>query len=244
MKAFYKNKLIQFSILAVIIFFYQKFVSKIGWIVAALFDYSAIDKEGLFMTVSVHHIVMLLISLGIALTLQETNHLDFKLTPKNDKMGIRYAIIYCFGILIYNCIWYIVLGFMLNTIAVYDYELNGINVCGTLGFQLFLSGTAEELMFRALPIVCFKALCRNTSKITDISILLITSILFTIVHINSAIPIGSQLYSLAYVFFNGIIFGITYIRSNSVIYPIIMHGVGNFISVGGCYVYMFFSSNI
>jgi membrane protease YdiL (CAAX protease family) len=142
---------------------------------------------------------------------------------------------------IYYSIWCIVLGFIANSITGYVYELNVQNVCGTLGFQLLLTGTAEELMFRALPIVCFKTLCRKISKITDIVILLITSILFTIVHINFTIPIFSQLYSLAYVFINGMIFGIVYLKSNSVIYPMIMHGVGNFISVGGCYLYMVLS---
>lgn len=60
-----KSEYLHIFILTAIIFFYQVIISKIGWKIATLFDYSSIDKDGIFMAVSVHHIFMLLISLGI-----------------------------------------------------------------------------------------------------------------------------------------------------------------------------------
>ena len=39
-----------------------------------------------------------------------------------------------------------------NMLPVYDFPLNKNNILGTLGFQLLLSGPAEEILYRALPI--------------------------------------------------------------------------------------------
>ena len=233
-------KYLHTMLLFVFVFIFQDCASKIGWKIAALFDYSGIDSDGTFMNVSVHHIVMALATLGVLYILNRWKNIDFKITFNADACGIKYAQIYCLACLIYYVIWYLVLGFMLDFIAEYDYELNAINVLGTLGFQLFLSGT-EELMFRALPIGCFKAIWSKCGKLGDATILLITSLLFTIVHIQFRIPFSSQWYSLLLVFIHGLILGITYLKTNSIVYPIVMHGVSNFISVGGCYMYMILS---
>lgn len=228
--------------LIVVLFLYQEYVSRIGWKIALLFDYSAIDRDGTFLLVSVHHIVMMLTTLGILHILHKRWNIDFKLKPKVDKTGIRHTAAYCAAMLLYYIGWYVVVGFGLDAIAEYDYELNARNVLGTLSFQLLLSGTAEELVFRGLPVACLRAVLGKNSKYTNGTILVMTSLLFTIAHMNFSIPFNGQWYSLLYVFVSGMLYGIVYMKSNSIIYPMIMHGVSNFISVGGCYLYMVFAS--
>lgn len=222
------------------VFMYQEYTSEISWKVASLFDYFRVDNDGTFMMVSVHHIIMALITLGILYILHRWKNIDFKITFKVDACGIKYTLIYCAACLVYFIFWYVIFGFMLDSVAEYDYELSTINVLGTLGFQLFLSGT-EELMFRALPIGCLKAVWGKNSKFADLVILLLTSLLFTVAHIHFGKPLLSQWYGLILVFIHGLMYGIAYLKTKSIVYPMVMHGVSNFISVGGCYMYMMLS---
>lgn len=231
-------------ILIVVLFLYQEYVSRVGWKIALLFDYSAIDSDGTFLMVSVHHIVMVLISLGILHILHKRWNLDFKLKAKVDKTGIRCTVVYCAMMLLYYIVWYAVIGFLLDAIAEYNYELNAVNVLGTLSFQLLLSGTAEEPIFRGLPIICLQAVWGRSSKHANGTILIVSAMLFTFAHMNFSMPFSSQWYSLLYVFVSGMLYGIVYMKSSSIIYPIIMHGVSNYISVGGCYLYMVFASGM
>ena len=239
-----KHKIIHAIILIAALLLYQEYVSRIGWKIAVLFDYSAIDRDGTFMPVSVHHIVMAIISLGILFILHNMWNFDFKLKAKVDKAGIQCTAVYCIAMLLYYIVWYVVIGFLLDVITEYDYELNAANVLGTLSFQLFLSGTAEELVFRGLPIVCLQAVLGRSSKYTNGIILIATSLLFTIAHMNFTISFIGQWYSLLFVFVSGMLYGMVYVKSNSILYPMIMHGVSNFISVGGCYLYMVLSPSM
>ena len=103
--------------------------------------------------------------------------------PKVSRKGIAYTSIFAIIILIYVLVSYII-GYRLNTIQPYEYNLNLKNVIGTLGFQLFLSGTSEEILFRA------------------------------------------------------------FIKSKSIIYPVIMHGLSNFFMVGIGYIFAIVLNNI
>lgn len=233
-------KYLRIVLLITLVFAFQKYVSEISWNVARLFDYASVDNDGTFMTVSVHHIAMALISLGILYILHRWKKVDFKINFKADACGIKYMLIYCVACMVYFIFWYVVFGFILDSVAEYDYELNAVNILGTLVFQLFLSGT-EELMFRALPIGCLKAVWGKQGKFADAVILLLTSLLFMVAHIHLDKPLSSQWYGLVFVFIQGLLFGMVYTKTKSIVYPMVMHGVSNFISVGGCYVYMILS---
>lgn len=238
-----KPEYIRIPLLTVSIFLFQEIIGRIGWKIAALFDLSSIDKDNLFMAVSLHHIFILLFSFGIIFVLHKIKGLDFKIKPKTDKNGIKYTVMYCAAILVYYTFVYII-GIVTNSVGTYDYELNAVNLAGTLGFQLFLSGPSEEILFRALPLVCLKSAYTNGGKVYDILIIFLTSLLFTYAHINFNVPIFYQLFNLLYVFINGIALGFVFIKTKSVVYPMIMHSVSNFISVGGCYLYMILSNAV
>ena len=229
--------------MTIVILFLQNIFSWIGWQVASIFDYSPIDNDGLFMTVSVHHIVQALLALSVIFILKAKDIVGFKLKPKFDIVGIKYTVFFCVAISIYYIIVYII-GLRLGSIAVYDYELNTVNVVGTLSFQLLLSGTSEEILYRSLPIVLYKKIINTNKKSDDVLAVVLTSVLFAIAHINWKQPISVQWLQIVYAFTLGLAYGFAFIKSQSVVYPMIMHSVSNFISVGGCYLYMILSNAV
>ena len=220
-------------------FIFQTFASKLGGFIADLFQYEAIDKDGTFMSVSVHHIVQMIAALVLIFVISKKSDLDFWLKPRLNKSGILYTAIFAIVILIYVLISYVV-GYSLNTIAPYEYELNISNVLGTLGFQLLLSGTSEEILFRALPITVLGGfICKEKKSYTVI--IVIASVLFSAAHIRWTlfpVSISFSWFQLIYAFILGIAYGLTYVKSKSIIYPMIMHGLSNFFMVGMGYIFM------
>ena len=220
------------------LFIVQSFASKAGGFIADLFDYSSIDKDNTFMYITIHHIVQMVIALLIIIKKQK--NFKFFLKPEINKVGILYTVIFAVVILIYVIISYTV-GYSLGSISPYEYELNMVNVLGTLGFQLLLSGTSEEILFRALPITLLIPLnCKNNKKV-GIFAIIAASVLFSIAHIKwsiSPFTLSFSWFQLVYSFILGLAYGITYIKSKSVIYPIIMHGLSNFFMVGVGYIFM------
>ena len=222
------------------LFVVQTFASKLGSFIAGLFQYTAIDKDCTFMSITVHHIVQMIVALVLIFVTGKKSDLKFWLMPKVDKSGILYTTIFAVVIFIYVLISYII-GYSLNSIVMYDYELNVSNVLGTLGFQLFLSGTSEEILFRALPITILSGVICKDNKKGYAFIVAIASVLFSVAHINWTIfpfVLSFDWFQLGYAFVLGIVYGITYIKSKSVIYPIIMHGLSNFFMVGIGYIFM------
>ena len=170
---------------------------------------------------------------------RKKSDLEFWLKPRLNKSGILYTTIFDIVILMYVLISYIV-GYSLNTIVPYAYELNISNVLGTLGFQLFLSGTSEEILFRALPITVLGGVIGKDKK-GYAFIIVIASVLFSAAHIQwTLFPVSLTFswFQLIYAFILGIAYGLTYVKSESIIYPMIMHGLSNFFMVGMGYIFM------
>lgn len=222
------------------LFIVQTFASKLGGFIADLFQYAVIDKDGAFMSISVHHIVQMIATLVLIFVISKKSGLEFWLMPRLNKSGMLYTTIFSIVILIYALISYVI-GYSLNTIVSYAYELNISNVLGTLAFQLFLSGASEEILFRALPITVLGGVICKDDKKGYAFIIVIASVLFSVAHIQwTLFPISLSFswFQLIYAFILGIAYGLTYVKSESVIYPMIMHGLSNFFMVGMGYIFM------
>lgn len=232
------NNSIWFGIIAVIlIFVFQQIASKVGSFVSDLFDYSFVDQDNLFLRISVHHIIQMLLAMILIFIFSRKKELDFGLKPKQNKIGVKYLIIFSAVIMVYVIVSYLV-GYKVNSIEPYSYQLNCRNVLGTLGFQLLLSGPSEELLFRALPITVLSwAFGKNNNHWAEI---IIAAFLFSIAHISWNCAPFSLVFSwfqLFYAFVLGMIYGITYVKTNSVIYPMIMHSLSNVFMVGVGYIF-------
>ena len=158
------KKTVYIVLVIVGLFIFQTFASKLGGFIADLFQYAVIDKDGTFMSISVHHIIQMIVALVLIFVISKKSDLEFWLKPRLNKSGILYTTIFAIVILIYVLISYVV-GYSLNTIEPYAYELNVANVLGTLGFQLFLSGTSEGILFRALPITVLGGVIGKEKKV-------------------------------------------------------------------------------
>ena len=225
------------AILILALFAVQFLFSRFGFLISQLFDYSSLDPDGLFAQVAVHHIIQMLCALALIFIIWKAKKTEgFNLRPRFDSRGIKDTLLFCLAITVYYLAIYIA-GSFTNTINTYDYELNAVNVSGTLGFQLLLSGPSEEILFRSLPIAVLLSVLDPDSKRDRAITVISASVLFGIAHI-SVFPFQVPWFQVCYAFVLGIFYGYTFIRSKSVIYPMIMHSISNVISVGGCYLYM------
>ncbi len=236
-----KNYLIS-AVLFLVLFALQFLFSRIGWYIAGLFDCSSLDRDNLFAQVSIHHIIQMSCALALIFIVRKVKKIEgFNLKPRLDSKGIKDTVLFCVAITVYYLVIYFI-GSFTNSINTYDYELNPTNVIGTLGFQLLLSGPSEEILFRSLPIAVLLSVLDSDSKRDRAIAVIGAAALFGIAHIN-VFTFQVPWFQVCYAFVLGIFYGCTFIKSKSVIYPMIMHSMSNVISVSGCYLYMVLFSN-
>jgi len=226
----------------VLLLIFQQFASKVGHLIASCFDYKSIDEYGIFAYISVHHIVQMLVALLAIIILNKKYKVNFGFTTGKKKLGMKYLLAFTVAILIFTIVSYVIVYFS-NQIRQYDYPLNAKNVLGTLGFQLLLSGTSEEILFRALPIGVLTFWIGNKErKFTKFNFsyeVIVAAILFSIAHVRWTInpfSISMDYLQLIYCFVLGIVYGKVYQECSSVIYPMIMHSISNVFMVGLGYV--------
>jgi len=225
------------------VFLFQQASSKIGTFVANIFDYSAIDNYDAFARISVHHIVQTLLALVLITILSKIYSIDFGFHLGDKKTGVKYVKIYTMAMLAYISITSVITYFS-NQIIQYHYPLTLTNILGSLGFQLFLTGPSEEILFRALPIsiITYIISCEKGIKIATLHIswaTIISAVFFSLAHIKwTLIPfsVSFEYMQLLFSLVLGIMYGIVYQKSKSVVYPMIMHSLTNVTVVGVGYI--------
>ncbi|MGI6451768.1 MAG: CPBP family intramembrane glutamic endopeptidase [Desulfitobacteriia bacterium] len=234
-------KLLYCSLAFLALFLVQVLAGKSGWVVADLFSYDSFDPDHLFARLSVHHIVLMLIALAVIGVLSKLIKADFGLRLGDYKKGLRYFLIFTAVIAVIALIYHILM-YVLGHAPAYDFPLNQKNVLGTLGFQLFLTGTAEEILYRALPVTVLVYVFGKSIRIKwDITLeVVLASLLFSVAHIKwSLFPFSVDLIlsQLFYAFAMGTVSGIVYQQSRSILYPILMHSISNVLMVGTGYLF-------
>jgi membrane protease YdiL (CAAX protease family) len=223
---------------------FQQFASKIGGFIADSFSYNQIDEFDIFAWNFIHHIVQMLIALAVIWVIAKLIHLDFGFRLGNVRLGIKHTAIFTVIILIYVLTTYFI-GYSGDSIHVYHYPLDIKNVAGTLGFQLLLSGTSEEILFRALPITLLVygfGASRNI-RIWKLRIpfeTIIAAFLFSIAHISwrvNPFSISVDWFQMVYALILGIFYGVAYQQSKSIIYSMAMHSISNVLMVGIGYIF-------
>lgn len=226
----------------VIIFGVQIALGKSGWAVADLFSYDALDPNGIFARPSVHHICLLLIALVIILIANAIFHLDFGFHLGERKVGTRYLLIFT-GAMAVIAVGYHILMEAIGQPVTYDYPLTTRNMLGRLGFQLFLTGPAEEILYRALPVTLLSfVLGKNSTETKDVSLeVVLAALLFTAAHATwTFFPLAVSEFTilgLVYAFGMGILNGFVYQKTHSIVYPILMHSISNVLMVGTGYLF-------
>ncbi len=237
-----KVNIIQSCLAMIILFVIQLFAGKLGWATADLFSYESVDPNGLFARLSIHHLSQMLIALAIILIISTVIRVDFGFHLGDRKAGMRCLLIFT-GAITVIALGYHILMEILSQPITYDYPLTTRNIFGNLGFQLFLSGPSEEILYRALPVTLLVFVFGKNiyvSKNVTLEVVL-ASLLFTAAHITYTISPFSisdlNIFGLVYAFAMGILNGFVYQRSRSILYPMLMHSISNVLMVGTGYLF-------
>lgn len=241
MKRLEHNRALFGIIVIILLLLVQIFIGKLGHLIAALIPYQQIDPFDSFAEISIHHAVQLLIAMIIILVLSKLLNLDFYFQIGDKKKGIKSLSIFTAAFAVISVAQHAFMA-VNNRLPVYAFPLDERNIIGTLGFQLLLSGPAEEVVFRALPIILLTYSFGNSIKIKGNFTLevILASVLFAFAHINwSLIPLTFKAnhFQIIYAFVLGTIQGIVYQRSRSILYPVLMHSFSNVLMVGVGYLF-------
>lgn len=236
------KKIILYGVMALALFVIQRVLGKIGGLTADSIPFETFDPHKAFAWVSIHHIAELLAALIVIIILSRLLKVDFGFGPGDRKRGIKYVLAYTAVFAAITLVCHILM-MISKTLPAYDFPLNKTNILGTLSFQLFLSGPAEEVIFRALTITMLTYVFGGSAK-TRWGITLetiIASLLFAIAHMKwSLFPfaVEANYFQLFYAFAQGVILGKAFQESRSVVYPAIMHSVSNVMMVGTGYLFL------
>lgn len=237
-----QKRIFLYGLMILLLLFYQEVLGKMGRIVANLLNYERIDPFKAFAWVSVHHITEMLITIAVIMILGKLLKVDFGFNLGDRKIGSKYVIVYTKIFAGVTIVCHILMN-IYNMLPIYDFPLNKNNILGTLGFQLFLSGPTEEVLYRALPISILVHVLRKSVKVKwDITLeTIIASFLFAIAHAKwSLFPFAfeANYFQLFYAFVLGTIQGKAYQDSRSIVYPIFMHSISNVLMVGTGYLFL------
>ena len=202
---------------------------------------SAIDPEKVFLWLSIHHVLALAFTV---LVMKFVFKMDFRQWGFNlNQLKESLRIIGWFA-----RVWLVVIMLTLlpnifsGTAPSFDYPLTATNMAGVLGFQILLTGTAEEPLFRGMLMTILGKYLTGMHRIGNFEIPssgVIAAILFTLAHIGftfSPFAITHfSLFQLVGAFVLGLFFASVFHRTGSLLGPIIMHGYGNGISFVGRY---------
>ena len=225
-----------------LLFVFQMATGRVGRYVANMFSYEKIDPYNAYAWNFMCHITMMILGLIAILALRKLLKIDFGFGFGDTEKGIRFIVMYT-AIFTGNTLVVHILMKLSNSLPVYAFPLNKRNIVGTLSFQLFLTGPAEELLYRALPITILMLVSGKSTEIRRGVTLetIIAAFLFAIAHMKwSLFPLNieANFFQLIYAFAQGIISGKAYQETRSVIYPMFMHSFSNVLMVGTGYLFM------
>lgn len=233
------SRTLWFVFAAGLLFAFQQLVSYISGAVANAIDFSAVDKDNAFVWICVHHIVQMLVGLLAVVCLNKIYGLQFNLAAKKSKAGARYTLFFSLAVFAVTLVCDVVF-YVKGLIEPCAFPLNATNVVGTLGFQLLLSRPSEKIVFRALPITILLSILYENGRREKTAAVVVSAFLFSIAHINwytDPFSLSFSWLQLGYAFVFALVYGVTYIRTKSVIYPMIMHSLSNVIMVGLGYLF-------
>lgn len=210
-------------------------VPRLAGIIAGLFDYQAIDPDGAYAWISVHHIVQALIFLIFIFVLNRFKPLAYGFGWGNKEVGKKYVLRFALFFAIYTvgAFFTVILS---RSSQFFPYPLTATNIIGQLGFQLLLSGPSEELIFRAFAITMLALFIQGRVLKGKVSAAnLVAANIFGLAHVGFSFAPFELSYSPMQVLYSiglGLLYGDCYEKSGSMYYPMIMHSYTNVLMVG------------
>lgn len=211
-------------------------IPKIASLITDWFDFRNVDSDATFAWISVHHVIQTVLFVPLFFLVKGfKKDVKFHLGVGHWRKGLKYVLIFTAIFLGYTIVVFGI-SLLTNTFVQYQFPLTAKNVLGYLGFQLFLSGPSEEFIFRAFAITVFSLMIGSRVFKGRVSAAnLIAAIIFGLAHVGFSFSPFELRYSITQVFYAiglGLIYGDCYERTESVLYPMMLHSISNVISVG------------
>lgn len=224
----------------------QIFLGKAGHFFSNMIPYQHIDPYDIFAGISIHHAGQMIITIVIIAVLSKLLKVGFYFQLGDVRKGVKYLALFATVFAVISIALHILM-YVNNQLPNYAFPLDRRNIIGTLGFQLFLSGPSEEVVFRALPItMLIYAFGRSIPIKGNVTLeVILASILFSFAHTKLSLrPFVFEVdyFLLFYSFVLGTIQGIVYQKSKSILYPMLMHSFSNVLMVGIGYLFIAFNT--
>jgi len=219
-----------------------RLISEIAWLLARPIYQSlrSFDTDGSFLSISLHHIWQGLFAFVTILLLARMFRIsltEFGFNLNDWRYSVRL-------VLQFSLFWFFVqgvMGFLMVSsggqsafLAFFNFPLTTWNLGGFFAFQILLSGTSEEILFRALvmtPLLVYGKRAGLADKPVALLAAGIATLIFMLAHINIAFnPLRvthfNLLQQLATLGF-GIFYAFLFLRTRSILGPILAHNLLN-----------------
>ncbi len=219
-------------------------VPRLSGVVADLLNYQAIDPDGSYAWISIHHIVQALIFMIIIVVLNMFKPLEYGFGWGNKEVGKKYVLSFTLIFGAGSVVSHLIAVYT-SSFQQFGFPLTTTNIFGQMSFQLFLSGPSEELIFRAFAITMLALFIKGRVFHRKVSYAnLIAALIFGLAHVGFSFAPFEVRYSLFQVILSvtlGLFYGDCYEKSKSVYYPMMMHSISNVVMVGLTIVLSFLS---
>lgn len=242
MKKLERSRVLYGMIAFVSLLFVQIILGKAGHFFANMIPYRQLDPYDIFAGISIHHAVEMIIAAVILMALSRLLKINFCFQLGDVKKGVTYLTLFTAAFFIISIALHLLMA-VNHQLPNYAFPLDKRNVLGTLGFQLLLTGPAEEVVFRALPVTMLAYAFGKSIPIKGSVTLevVLASVLFSFAHINWSLRpfvFKADCFQLFYSFALGTLQGIVYQKSRSILYPMLMHSFSNVLMVGFGYLFV------
>lgn len=233
----------QLTLLGVAFLALTRLISEIAFLLAqpAYQALRALDPDGSFLYISLHHIWQAAFALLAILFLARLLRIplaEFGFNLHGWRYAVRLVLLFSlFWFLVQGSIGALMVGFG-DTSAAFHFPLTARNFGGYFAFQILLSGTSEELLFRALvmtPLLMVGKKGGLTEKSNTLLAGGIATLIFMLAHINIAFnPLRvthfNVLQQLTVLTF-GAFYAFLFIKTRSLLGPLLAHNLLNAVIV-------------
>lgn len=210
-------------------------VPRLAGLFASLFHYSSVDPDGAFGWISLHHIFQGLFFLMLMILITKMSNIKFGFGWGNRRVGLFYVRLFAIISGAYALVSLMII-FTTGSFQVFPYSLSLRNIVGQLSFQLLLSGPSEELIFRGFAITMLSLSIKSKFFKRRLSLAnTLAALLFGLAHVGfslSPLTLTYHPFQVIYSIGLGLVYGLCYEESESMVYPMILHSMSNVVAVG------------
>ncbi|MEZ4863477.1 MAG: CPBP family intramembrane glutamic endopeptidase [Caldilineaceae bacterium] len=210
--------------------------------------YLLLDPDNVYMRITIHHLAQMLFAFAWILAvsrLMQWPLRTFGFNLNGWAFSLKWVLIFC-------ALWFLVqfgVGYLLvrgGLSADPGYPFTLRNVAGWFGFEVLLSGTSEEIMYRGLIMTLMLRLWHqrfHSAQLLGWAAVVGATVVFMVDHINFslqplAVTYVNPLQQVTVLIF-GLFYGFLFLRTRSLVGPMLAHNLLNgVITVAGTLLYV------